>query len=82
MLKGDAKASRKAKADDLGGFAAWRREAAALGWWHASALGQAPAPERNREERLKHAYEVARAVGQAAAAVRRGGCGRRAGRGG
>ena len=43
MLKGGTKASRKAKAHDLGDFAAWRREVAALGWWHASVLGQAPA---------------------------------------
>jgi len=77
MLKGSAKASRKAKSDDLGYFAAWRLEAAALGWWHASVLGQAPAPERSREERSGHAYEVARAVGQATAAARRGGRGRR-----
>ena len=82
MLKGGTKASRKAKAHDLGDFVAWRREVAALGWWHASVLGQAPAPERSREKRLKRACEVARAVGQAAAAARRGGRGRGAGRGG
>ena len=41
MLKDGARASRKAKSDDLGDFAAGRREAAALGWWHMSVLGQA-----------------------------------------
>jgi hypothetical protein len=35
-------------------------EVAALGWWHASVLGQAPTRERSWEERLEHACEVAR----------------------
>ena len=49
-----------ARRDDKGDFAAWRRQAAALGWEHAGVLrpDQVP-PERSRDERLEHAYQTA-----------------------
>jgi hypothetical protein len=46
----------------LGQPRSWRRGDRRAGWWHASVLGQAPARERSREERLEHACEVAWAV--------------------
>jgi hypothetical protein len=81
MLKGGAKASRKAKAHDLGDLAAGRR-----GGSPRSAGGMPACWGKRRrrsaagDERMAHACEVARAVGQAAAAARRGGRGRGAGR--
>ena len=61
-VQGDA---RQAKQDDLGDWASWRRQAAALNWQHRSVLdpakawtvAQAPGPER--DARLEQAYQVA-----------------------
>lgn len=49
-----------ARRDDKGDFAAWRRQAATLGWQHEGVLrpDQVP-PERSRDERLEHAYQTA-----------------------
>ena len=49
-----------ARKDDMGDFAAWRRQAEALRWAHRGVLrpdGIAPAP--SRDERLEHAYQTA-----------------------
>jgi hypothetical protein len=50
---------RQAKQDDLSDWAAWRREAAALGWRHRSVLRSETIPLPVREERLELAYEAA-----------------------
>jgi hypothetical protein len=50
---------RQAKQDDLSDWAAWRREAAALGWRHDSVLRSEPIPLAAREERLEQAYQAA-----------------------
>ena len=50
---------RAAKQDDLSDWKAWRREAAALGWRHASVLRGAPIPLPAREARLEQAYQAA-----------------------
>ena len=54
---------RQAKQDDLGDWASWRRQAAALGWQHRSVLDPARAAAAqagwDRAERLEHAYQVA-----------------------
>ena len=54
---------RQAKQDDLGDWASWRRQAAALRWTHRSVLDPARAAAaragRDRGERLEHAYQVA-----------------------
>jgi len=54
---------RGAKQDDLGDWASWRRQAAALGWRHRGVLDpakvQAPQPLPDRAARLEHAYQVA-----------------------
>jgi TrwC relaxase/AAA domain len=50
---------RQAKQDDLSDWAAWRREAAALGWRHESVLRPEPIPLPAREARLEQAYETA-----------------------
>lgn len=60
FLKGGAGASRKGKADDMGDFAAWQAQAAALGWRHRSAVDpRGPAPTQVRAERLARAYRAA-----------------------
>jgi hypothetical protein len=49
-----------ARKDDMGDFAAWQRQAEALHWTHRSVLRPDEiAPERTRDERLEHAYQVA-----------------------
>jgi len=50
---------RQAKQDDLSDWAAWRREAAALGWQHASVVRPEPIPLPAREERIEQAYQAA-----------------------
>lgn len=47
--RGEQGDPRQAKQDDLSDWAAWRREAAALGWQHASVLGAEPEPTPTRE---------------------------------
>lgn len=60
FLKGGAHASRHGKGDDLSDMAAWRAQAARLGWEHRSVLAQGqPAPERSRADRMAHADQVA-----------------------
>jgi len=59
FLKGGAHATRKGKGDDLSDLAAWRAQAARLGWDHRSIVTQGPAPERSRAERMAHADQVA-----------------------
>lgn len=60
FLKGGAHASRQGKGDDLSDMAAWRAQAARLGWKHGSVLTQGPpTPARSRAERLAHADQVA-----------------------
>nr|WP_254452808.1 MobF family relaxase [Roseicella sp. DB1501] len=60
FLKGGAGASRRGKADDMGDFAAWHAQAAALGWRHRSAVDpRGPAPAPARAERLARAYRAA-----------------------
>jgi phage/plasmid primase-like uncharacterized protein len=64
FLTGGTKAARKSKADDLSDFAAWRGQAAAIGWEHRSVVEpqrrDAEAPWRqNRGVRLKAGYEAA-----------------------
>ncbi len=49
-----------ARKDDMGDFAAWQRQAEALRWTPRSVLRPGEiAPERTRDERLEHAYQVA-----------------------
>lgn len=51
---------RAARRDDKGNFAAWRRQAAAMGWENQEGVlrpDQVP-PERSRDERLEHAYQT------------------------
>ncbi|HUN38914.1 MAG TPA: MobF family relaxase [Acetobacteraceae bacterium] len=50
---------RQAKQDDLSDWAAWRREATALGWRHESVLRPEPIALPAREARLEQAYETA-----------------------
>jgi TrwC relaxase/AAA domain len=50
---------RQAKQDDLSDWAAWRREAAALGWQHRSVLRPEAIPLPAREARLEQAYQAA-----------------------
>ena len=58
---------RQAKQDDLGDWASWRRQAAALRWQHRSVLDPAraqagaakPESAADRDARLEHAYQVA-----------------------
>ena len=64
FLKGGTKAARKSKADDLSDFAAWRGQAAAIGWEHRGVVAPqrqgAEAPrEQSRAARLEAAYEGA-----------------------
>ena len=60
FLKGGAHATRQGKGDDLSDMAAWRAQAARLGWEHKSVLTQGqPGPERSRAERMAHADQVA-----------------------
>jgi len=60
FLKGGAHATRQGKGDDLSDMAAWRAQAARLGWEHKSVVVQGqPAPERSRVERMAHADQVA-----------------------
>jgi hypothetical protein len=39
FLKGGTKVARKSKTDDLSDFAAWRGQAATLGWEHRGVVG-------------------------------------------
>ncbi|SHK26571.1 conjugative relaxase domain-containing protein, TrwC/TraI family [Roseomonas rosea] len=64
FLKGGTKAARKSKADDLSDFAAWRGQAAAVGWQHRGVVAPqrqaAEAPrEQSRAARLEAGYEAA-----------------------
>ncbi len=64
FLKGGTKAARKSKADDLSDFAAWRGQAAAIGWQHRGVVApqrqSAEAPrEQSRAARLEAGYEAA-----------------------
>jgi len=60
FLKGGAHATRQGKGDDLSDMAAWRAQAARLGWEHRSVVTSGlPAAERSRAERMAHADQVA-----------------------
>jgi phage/plasmid primase-like uncharacterized protein len=60
LLKGGAHATRTGKGDDLSDMAAWRAQAARLGWDHRSVIApDPPPPERSRAERMAHADQVA-----------------------
>ncbi|WP_424137676.1 MobF family relaxase [Roseomonas chloroacetimidivorans] len=64
FLKGGTKAARKNKEDDLSDFAAWRGQAAAIGWEHRSVVvprrrGAEAPREQSRAARLEAAYEAA-----------------------
>jgi phage/plasmid primase-like uncharacterized protein len=64
FLKGGTKAARKSKADDLSDFAAWRGQAAAIGWAHRSVVepprqGDEAPWRQNRATRLNAGYEAA-----------------------
>jgi phage/plasmid primase-like uncharacterized protein len=60
FLKGGAHATRQGKGDDLSDMAAWRVQAARLGWKHNSVIAYAPpAPRRSEAERMAHADQVA-----------------------
>jgi len=51
---------RQVKQDDMSDWAAWRRQAQALGWTHQSVLNRAPAQEPStRAARIALAYEAA-----------------------
>ena len=50
---------RAAKQDDLSDWAAWRRQAAALGWRHGSVLRPDAIPLPTPEARLEQAYQAA-----------------------
>lgn len=64
LLKSRAQAGRRGKGDDLASWAAWDAQSETLiregKWWrHKSAVAYGPpAPERSRDERFDHAYEV------------------------
>jgi phage/plasmid primase-like uncharacterized protein len=64
FLKGGTKAARKSKADDLSDFAAWRGQAAAIGWGHRSVVepqhqDDAAPWRQSRASRLDAGYEAA-----------------------
>ena len=60
FLKGDAKASRQGKGDDLADADAWRAQAAAMGWSHRSAVrGGRPSPPPLEADRIAAARAVA-----------------------
>jgi len=60
FLKGGAHATRQGKGDDLSDMAAWRAQAARLGWEHRSVVTSGlPVAERSRAERMAHADQVA-----------------------
>ncbi|WP_338666245.1 MobF family relaxase (plasmid) [Pararoseomonas sp. SCSIO 73927] len=64
FLKGGTKAARKNKEDDLSDFAAWRGQAAAIGWEHRGVVvprrqGAGAPREQSRAARLEGAYEAA-----------------------
>ncbi|MHB0729292.1 AAA family ATPase, partial [Roseomonas mucosa] len=64
FLKGGTKAARKNKEDDLSDFAAWRGQAAAVGWEHRGVVvprrqGAGAPREQSRAARLEAAYEAA-----------------------
>jgi len=64
FLKGGTKAARKSKADDLSDFAAWRDQAAVLGWEHHGVVapqtqGAVEPWQQSRAARLHAAYEAA-----------------------
>ena len=49
-----------ARKDDVGDFVAWQRQAEALGYAHRSVLRPDEIlPDRTRDERLEHAYQIA-----------------------
>ncbi|MFC0389148.1 MobF family relaxase [Muricoccus vinaceus] len=64
LLKSRAQAGRRGKGDDLASWVAWDAQSEKLiregKWWrHESAVAYGPpAPERSRDERFDHAYEV------------------------
>jgi hypothetical protein len=58
-IQGDPRA---AKQDDLGDWAAWRRQAQDLGWQPRSVLGNTAIPLPAREARLELAYQAAVAL--------------------
>lgn len=54
---------RAARKDDKGDFAAWQRQAQAMGWEHRGVLRPDQVqPERSWDERLEHAYQTALAL--------------------
>jgi phage/plasmid primase-like uncharacterized protein len=64
FLKGGTKAARKSKADDLSDFAAWRGQAAVIGWAHRSAVApqrqdDAASWRQSRATRLEAGYQAA-----------------------
>ena len=61
FLKGGTKAARKSKTDDLSDFAAWRGQAAALGWAHPGVVGPVgdDTMTQTRAARLGAGYEAA-----------------------
>jgi phage/plasmid primase-like uncharacterized protein len=64
FLKGGTKAVRKNKEDDLSDFAAWRGQAAAMGWEHRGVVaprshGAEGPRQQSRAARLEAAYEMA-----------------------
>lgn len=60
FLKGGAKATRQGRGDDLADAAAWRAQAARLGWSHDSAIGSGPPALRSIEAaRIGAAHAVA-----------------------
>ncbi|MBE7204576.1 MAG: relaxase domain-containing protein, partial [Parafilimonas terrae] len=58
FLKGGAKASRRAKSDDLSNFTDWFNQAADMGWAHETAV-TAPTPRKSDDDRLWAAYDTA-----------------------
>lgn len=64
FLKGGTKAARKSKADDLSDFAAWRDQAAAIGWQHQGVIAPrdhvaVALRDQSRAARLAAGYETA-----------------------
>ncbi|GAC89389.1 aldehyde dehydrogenase/conjugal transfer protein [Gluconobacter thailandicus F149-1 = NBRC 100600] len=63
LIKQGVQDPRGAKSDDLTDMASWQRTAAEIGYKHRSILRPDEiAPERDRAERLEHAYEAAQHV--------------------
>jgi phage/plasmid primase-like uncharacterized protein len=64
FLKGGTKAARKSKADDLSDFAAWRGQAAAIGWAHRTIVeprrqDDVASWRQSRAARLDAGYQAA-----------------------